>query len=92
MMYDQVGIVREERGLYKALDYINSVLEPFEKAGSSMWTVNAANIRNQFIVSKLMVEAALSRKESRGTHFRSDFPKTDTALDHTHTISQRGLR
>ena len=33
-----------------------------------------------------MIAAALDREESRGAHFRSDFPALDPALDGQHTL------
>jgi L-aspartate oxidase len=87
LMYENVGIVRDVHGLEVALAKVESALEPFMSAGSPIWSIKAAEIRNQLIVSKLIIEAALSRKESRGTHFRSDYPQTNARLDHTHTLS-----
>jgi L-aspartate oxidase len=34
-------------------------------------------LQNMLILARVMVEAALLREESRGVHFRSDFPETD---------------
>jgi len=34
-------------------------------------------LQNMLIVAQLVIEAALAREESRGVHFRSDFPETD---------------
>ncbi len=89
MMYEQVGIVREEKTLIKTLEYINMTLAPFETVRTTILSLNAANLRNQLMVSRLIVQAALLRKESRGTHFRSDYPETNPALDYVHTLSEK---
>jgi L-aspartate oxidase len=34
-------------------------------------------LQNMLIVAQLMIQAALTREESRGVHFRSDFPDLD---------------
>jgi L-aspartate oxidase len=44
-------------------------------------------LQNLLTVARLMLEAALGREESRGTHFRSDFPARDEAHGKRHTIS-----
>ncbi len=89
MMYEQVGIVREEQSLIKTLSYIEATLAPFNTLKATILSLNAANIRNQLMVSRLIVQAALSRKESRGTHFRSDYSETNADLDYIHTLSAK---
>ncbi|HZO50325.1 MAG TPA: FAD-dependent oxidoreductase [Gaiellaceae bacterium] len=39
---------------------------------------------------RLLAECALARRESRGGHFRADFPHTDPALDGCHTVLRPG--
>jgi L-aspartate oxidase len=57
------GVVREARGLTKLLD-LCALMEP-EAAGAPALTA-----------ARLIAEGALARAESRGGHFRSDFPET----------------
>lgn len=57
------GVVREARGLTKLLD-LCAMMEP-EAAGAPALTA-----------ARLIAEGALARAESRGGHFRSDFPET----------------
>ena len=44
-------------------------------------------LQNLLTVARLMIAAALHREESRGTHFRSDFPKPDDAIWTKHLAS-----
>jgi L-aspartate oxidase len=39
--------------------------------------------RNLHLVAQAMVQAALGREESRGAHFRSDFPERDAVGRHS---------
>lgn len=41
-------------------------------------------IQNMLTVARLIAAAARAREESRGVHFRSDFPETQASLDHKH--------
>jgi L-aspartate oxidase len=72
VMYTNVGLVRHERGLREALARISELDAAFPRAGSEL--------RNLLVVGRLIVEAALARSESRGSHFRSDYADADEAL------------
>jgi L-aspartate oxidase len=66
----QVGIERDARGLRHALAEIAAV----ERAGA-----NEPSLLNMTAAAKLVTASALARRESRGAHFRSDFPQADSA-------------
>ncbi|HEX3459119.1 MAG TPA: FAD-binding protein, partial [Candidatus Baltobacteraceae bacterium] len=72
VMYSNVGLIRNEAGLREALRRI----EDFENALHG----GAGDLRNLLVVGRLTAEAALARHESRGSHYRSDYPETDEAL------------
>ncbi len=72
VMYANVGLVRNEFGLREALSRIEDLESNFPGA--------ANELRNLLVVGRLVAEAALARKESRGSHYRSDYPFTDEAL------------
>jgi L-aspartate oxidase len=48
----------------------------------------AVEARNLFTVANVIVEAATAREESRGAHFRSDFPKRDAVA--RHSVMEKG--
>lgn len=74
-MTKYVGIIRDEQGLTKAAGIINQIYENYIKLdGFSLVKLEVANM---LVVAKLVIEAALERKESRGAHYRSDFNKSD---------------
>jgi L-aspartate oxidase len=72
VMYSNVGLVRNEFGLREALARIGEL----ESATASQ----AGGLRNLLVVGQLIAEAALARRESRGSHYRSDYPQTDEAF------------
>ena len=47
-------------------------------------------LQNMLCVARLMIHAALAREESRGCHFRADFPERDDAHWNCHTTFRRG--
>ncbi len=65
-MWDEVGIVRNEAGLTKALQEIDAIER---EAPPGAWTLH-----NMLQTSRLIARAALMRQESRGGHYREDFP------------------
>jgi L-aspartate oxidase len=64
-MTEDVGVIRDERSLLKALATIGALEE--DHRGSR-------RLANMLTTAKLVAVAALERKESRGAHFRSDYP------------------
>ncbi|QDU68878.1 L-aspartate oxidase [Engelhardtia mirabilis] len=77
LMWRQMGVVRDGAKLLDALPKIDlwtravAALAPPSRA---TW-----ELLNMLSVARLSVVAALARRESRGVHFRSDFPQTDEA-------------
>jgi succinate dehydrogenase / fumarate reductase flavoprotein subunit len=50
----------------------------------------ALELDNLLHFAELIVSGALKREESRGAHFRNDFPKRDDARWMKHTLAQYG--
>ncbi|HYN01618.1 MAG TPA: L-aspartate oxidase [Vicinamibacteria bacterium] len=71
VMWEKAGLVRTGDGLREALAAIET-LEDTLPAG-------AAEARNRATVARLVATAALARTESRGAHFRADYPLADSA-------------
>jgi L-aspartate oxidase len=65
------GISRDRTGLECALDDLGQVV--WEPAGRP--SLPAIELRNMVEVAKLIADRALWREESRGAHYRTDFPE-----------------
>ncbi|HET7219841.1 MAG TPA: fumarate reductase/succinate dehydrogenase flavoprotein subunit [Vicinamibacterales bacterium] len=83
MMQDLVGIVRVEDEMQQALNGLGALNERAAKAGvvghreyNAGWHT-AQDLRNLLLVSEAITRSALERKESRGGHFRADYPDKD---------------
>jgi succinate dehydrogenase / fumarate reductase flavoprotein subunit len=80
-MQDLVGIVRVEEEMTKALEKIDELKERVKKVAVSGnrefnpgWHT-ALDLDNLLLVSEAIAKSALSRPESRGAHFREDYPE-----------------
>lgn len=81
-MWDQVGILRNRNDLVAArerLDRLDAMLQTMgvgdtNPAFNLTWQ-DWMNLRNLLLVSKTVVEAALVRENSRGAHYREDYPE-----------------
>lgn len=73
LMSQHAGVVRNRSGLIKALKELKTLEGKITKP---------AQIANILLAAKITVVAALAREESRGAHFRSDFPQTEEHLRH----------
>jgi succinate dehydrogenase / fumarate reductase flavoprotein subunit/fumarate reductase flavoprotein subunit len=81
MMWAQVGLVRDAPGLESALRTIAdlqaraaNVAAPNMRRVNLAWTA-ALDLRNLLDVAEMTARSALLRQESRGAHFRTDFPE-----------------
>ena len=83
MMQELVGIVRQQKEMEKALDGIGKLKERAAKVGiqghreyNPGWHT-ALDLNHLLAVSEAITMSAIDRKESRGGHFRDDFPNKD---------------
>lgn len=74
LMSKHVGIVRSEEGLFEALSWFKSYRKYFCKTKYIPASFEENEIVNMLLVGYLITYAAYIRKESRGGHYRSDYP------------------
>ncbi|BDU10519.1 L-aspartate oxidase [Aurantimicrobium sp. INA4] len=75
LMWDSVGLARTGKDLTSALDQLHS-WRPADPAHRLFPDWEDANL---LLLARTVTEAALSREESRGGHYRLDFPDTNPA-------------
>jgi L-aspartate oxidase len=84
LMWDKVGIERTRTSLETAADQ----LDRWHAEGN---TVRALETANLLALARVIVAAALAREESRGAHFRNDFPEPSPAFQHSLVYQQSHL-
>ena len=86
LMWRDVGITRSADSLQNAqdkVDFWSRYVVDREFKALPGW-----ELQNMLLVSQLMITSAIERRESRGVHYRSDFPETDPAFQkHISVIS-----
>ena len=70
-MWENVGIVRSRESLEEAA----AVLAGWERKLGDRVDRPSYELDSLVVTGRLVVEAALAREESRGAHFRTDFPE-----------------
>ncbi len=98
MMQDLVGIVRRENEMLEALDRIQQLKTRAERVGvtgnreyNPGWHT-AIDLNNLLTVSEMVAKAALERQESRGAHFRDDYPSKDDNFGSFNIVIRKGTR
>ncbi len=93
VMWEHVSLYRDAAGLQQAADAVQRLLEEArgtaqgtkkEESGSAPFA--GYETSNMLQVARLIITAALQRHESRGSHYRHDYPATDPALNGRHTL------
>jgi L-aspartate oxidase len=78
IMWNYVGIVRNDRRLDLAAQRVSEIMNEIElHYNTYKITSNMIELRNISIISNLIIHAARMRKESRGLHFTQDYPDSD---------------
>jgi fumarate reductase flavoprotein subunit len=93
LMWDKVGIAREAGDLRAALGELDDLagelgqigMPDGDRAFNPGWH-DWLNLGSQILVSRVIARAALAREDSRGAHYRGDFPETGP-LEETRFIS-----
>jgi succinate dehydrogenase / fumarate reductase flavoprotein subunit len=96
MMQDLVGIVRQESEMREARERLNALRARAARVGvagnreyNNGWHT-AIDIHNLLTVSEAIALAAVERKESRGAHFREDFPAKSDAFSTFNYVIRKG--
>jgi L-aspartate oxidase len=87
VMSRHVAVVREGDGLKQALHEIDAISTEAPAVADGA----TAELANMVLVARRVVEAALRREESRGAHYRADYPRADPSLDGHHLVHQPRL-
>ncbi len=73
LMSKFTGVIRNQSGLRSVLSEVETLRQRLSEP---------AQISNILVAARIIIVAALERRESRGAHFRSDFPDPETQLAH----------
>lgn len=93
VMSEKVGIFRNRKDLSEALEDISQLREDYKDiyiSGKclrySQELVNIIEFESMLDLAEVIISGALTRKETRGSHFRTDFPKRDDKDWLKHTV------
>ena len=97
-MWDDVGILREGARLRRAIGRLTELDAELDRTGVdgthrdyNMSWHDWLNLKSLIAVSRVIATAALARENSRGAHFREDFPDAGDLATSTFTVArQRG--
>ena len=97
IMWEYVGVLRTDSGIRKGIEQMELLRQ--ELLGSGIGSDNRVfnltwhdwmNLYNLIEISRVIAEAALARENSRGAHYREDFPEEGDIEDSYFTVVKRG--
>jgi succinate dehydrogenase / fumarate reductase flavoprotein subunit len=98
LFYENVGISRDGESLQSTLDKVDEFIEKLPLMGiddnSKTYNTNKIEFlefKNMLYLSKRVLQGAIERKESRGAHYRSDYPNEDASFAKHTVIDKNGV-
>jgi fumarate reductase flavoprotein subunit len=95
VMWEKVGIIRDRAGLESALSELSAIADALAATGiaDSNRAFNLTwhdwlNLKNLVATSQVIAQAALAREDSRGAHYREDFPEAGPMEASSYTSAQ----
>jgi fumarate reductase flavoprotein subunit len=96
LMWDDVGIIRDAAGMARAAerlvtmeaDLLAAGIADGDRAFNMTWH-DWLNLRSQIEMSRVITAAAMKRENSRGAHFRSDFPEPGDFATSRYTLARQ---
>ncbi|VBB06743.1 fad-dependent pyridine nucleotide reductase signature [Lucifera butyrica] len=82
------GAVRREEAMKSLLEQLQCRPEEYDVSLTAEWYQEF----NSLLLARMLLEAAIIRRESRGTHYRSDYPRKNDADFNRHIIHQWGKK
>lgn len=79
LMWEDAGLLRDASGLRRAQARLDAMMRGIPRG----FTRRALEARSLYTVASVVVASATAREESRGAHYRNDFPKRDPVARHS---------
>lgn len=89
LMWNNVGIYRNEKSLNDAINGLNELEKEFPKQDKYL-SKEEYEFKNMLISARLIVKSAIRRKESRGAHYRTDYLETNEVCEHSILSRRKG--
>ena len=98
LMWEKVAIVREEKTLNEALRQLQEMqkdldnIDVSDKNQYNSELLTALEVINMVEICILVVKSAILRRESRGAHYRSDFPESNDAWKRSIVLNKNKIK
>ena len=96
VMWEDVGVIRTRAGIERGIERVGAIGDELMASGISGTNLafnltwhDWLNLRSLIDVSLVMAQAALSRENSRGAHYREDFPDSGEMEDSYFTVARQ---
>jgi L-aspartate oxidase len=84
LMWEDAGLLRDADGLKRAQSRLDAMMRGIPRGNSR----RAVEARSLYTMASVIIASATAREESRGAHFRIDFPQHDAVA--RHSVMERG--